>query len=168
MTLNIRKLNAADIGFSADLKQAIAWDTLANPEVIKSVSTILAEVKTDGDAAVLKWTKKLDQLDLSSAEELEIPQERLLESLASIPSEQLQALEKAAIRIITFSDFRANTSPLFKELKILKLNDHIILENCLFVYDSLKKKIPRCFKNYFTKLEDVNPNISTRNSKSGF
>ena len=99
MTLNIRKLNAADIGFSADLKQAIAWDTLANPEVIKSVSTILAEVKTDGDAAVLKWTKKLDQLDLSSAEELEIPQERLLESLASIPSEQLQALEKAAIRI---------------------------------------------------------------------
>ena len=99
MTLNIRKLNAADIGFSADLKQALAWDTLANPEVIKSVSTILAEVKTDGDAAVLKWTKKLDQLDLSSAEELEIPQERLLESLASIPSEQLQALEKAAIRI---------------------------------------------------------------------
>ncbi len=99
MTLNIRKLNASDIGFAADLKQALAWDSLANPDVVKSVNDILREVKADGDAAVLKWTKKLDQMDLSSAEELEISQVRLQKSLASIPSEQLQALETAAIRI---------------------------------------------------------------------
>lgn len=99
MTLNIRKLNAADPSFSADLKQALEWDTLANADVTKTVNTILSEVKTDGDAAVLKWTKNLDQLDLSSASELEIPQERLQKSLASIPAEQLHALEKAALRI---------------------------------------------------------------------
>ena len=99
MTLNIRKLNAADKGFAADLKQALAWDTLANPDVVKSVNTILAEVRAEGDAAVLKWTKKLDQLDLSSAKDLEIPRERLHQSLASIPAEQLMALEKAALRI---------------------------------------------------------------------
>lgn len=99
MTVNIRKLNASDIGFSAELKKALAWDSLANPEVVKTVNSILGEVKSDGDAAVLKWTKKLDHLDLLSAGELEIPQQRLQESLASIPSEQLQALEKAATRI---------------------------------------------------------------------
>lgn len=99
MTLNIHKLNASDIGFAADLKKALAWESLANPDVVKSVNAILGEVKADGDAAVLKWTKKLDQMDLSSAEELEISQERLQKSLASIPSEQLQALGKAAIRI---------------------------------------------------------------------
>ncbi len=59
MTLNISKLNASDSSFPADLKQALAWDTLAKPDVIKTVNTILSEVKAEGDAAVLKWTKNL-------------------------------------------------------------------------------------------------------------
>ena len=37
-------------------------------------------------------------------------------------------LQKAAIRIITFSDFRTNSSPLFKGNGILKLEDRVTLE----------------------------------------
>ena len=115
MTLNIRKLNASDIGFSAELKKALAWDSLANPEVVKTVNSILGEVKSDGDTAVLKWTKKLDHLDLLSSGELEIPQKRLQESLASIPSEQLQALEKAAARIKLYHEKQKQGSWQFED-----------------------------------------------------
>ena len=77
-------------------------------------------------------------------------------------------LQKAAIRIITFSDFRAHTNALFKENKILKFQDRVTLDNCLFVYDSLKNKLPRCFKGYFKTLEETySSNVRTRNSKSG-
>lgn len=99
MTLTIRKLNAADAEFTAELKHALAWDSLASPQVIATVAAILAEVKSQGDAAVLKWTKQLDKLDVSTVAELEIPNERLQKSLASIPADQLKALENAAARI---------------------------------------------------------------------
>ncbi|MDG2089622.1 MAG: histidinol dehydrogenase [Gammaproteobacteria bacterium] len=99
MTLNIRHLNATDPGFSAELKKALAWDSLASPAVLNTVNSILEEVKTSGDSAVLELTQKLDQRVLSSIEELEIPLDRLQKSLATIPSDQLQALENAALRI---------------------------------------------------------------------
>ncbi|MBN4053478.1 histidinol dehydrogenase [Haliea sp. AH-315-K21] len=99
MTLNIRKLNAADSSFTIELKQALAWDALASPDVLATVASIIEAVKADGDTAVLKLTQKFDNRELSSAEELEIPLERLQKSLTSIPSEQLQALENAALRI---------------------------------------------------------------------
>ena len=77
-------------------------------------------------------------------------------------------LQKAAIRIITFSDFRAHTSTLFKDTKILKFQDRVTLENCLFVYDFFKNKLPRCFNNYFKTLKETyRSNVCTRNSKSG-
>ena len=77
-------------------------------------------------------------------------------------------LQKAALRIITFSDFRAHTNPLFKETKIIKLKDSITLENFLFVYDFLKNRLPRCFDNYFKTLKEVySSGVRTRNSESG-
>lgn len=99
MTLNIRKLNAADPDFTDELNQALAWDSLASPEVLATVNSILGKVKADGDSAVLELTQKLDQRVLASIEELEIPLQRLQKSLTTIPSDQLQALEKAALRI---------------------------------------------------------------------
>ena len=43
----------------------------------------------------------------------------------------LQRMQKKAIRLITFCDFDAHTSPLFFELKLLKLQDHIKLQTLL-------------------------------------
>ena len=42
-------------------------------------------------------------------------------------------LQNRAMRILSFSDFYANADPLFKMFNILKLNDIIALQNCLFV-----------------------------------
>ena len=42
--------------------------------------------------------------------------------------------------------------PLYGNLKILKLNDQIILQNCLFVHDVLNNISPICFKKYFKNL----------------
>lgn len=99
MTLNIRNLSTTDATFEVDLKQALTWDSIANAEVLSSVNSIIEEVRSGGDSAVLELTQKFDQRELSSIEELEIPQDLLQQSLASVPSDQLQALENAALRI---------------------------------------------------------------------
>ena len=86
----------------------------------------------------------------------------------NIHQNKIFLLQKAALRIINFSNFRTHSSPLFKENYILKLNDCVTLENSLFVYDFLKDKLPKCFKNYFKTLkESYNSSMNTRNSKSG-
>jgi len=99
MTLAIRKLNAADADFTAELKKVLAWDLLASPDVLATVNAILQEVKAAGDKAVLELTKKFDQRDVSSISELEISRQCLQQSLENIPAVQRQALENAASRI---------------------------------------------------------------------
>ena len=51
-------------------------------------------------------------------------------------------LQKKAIRIITFSDFRAHTSPIFKQLSLLKLCDVVELQTALFMYQYNKGILP--------------------------
>ena len=46
---------------------------------------------------------------------------------------QILILQKKAIRIITFSDFKEHTLPLFRELKILRLTDLFFFHNALFM-----------------------------------
>ena len=50
---------------------------------------------------------------------------------------------------MTFSHFQAHSSPLFKELKLLKLPDIVTSSNIIFTHDTLDKKSPTIFNDYF-------------------
>ena len=69
------------------------------------------------------------------------------------------------MRIITFSEFKAHTSPIFKALKILKFKDQIYLHNCLLVHDKINNILPENFNDYFITNNDLNT-IGTKSSKS--
>ena len=43
----------------------------------------------------------------------------------------ISILQKKSVRIMTFSDFKAHSNPIFIELKILKVEDSIHVINCL-------------------------------------
>ena len=75
-------------------------------------------------------------------------------------------IQKNALRIMSFSEFRAHSSPLFKTFEILKIEDQVTLSNCLLVHDYLKGKLPQSFENTFKQLKDLN-SVSTRNTTSG-
>ena len=62
---------------------------------------------------------------------------------------KVETAQKAAIRIISFSDFHAHTSPIFKSLKILRLQEHIKLQHILLVYDIINKNLPSSFNDFF-------------------
>ena len=75
-------------------------------------------------------------------------------------------LQNRAQRILEFADFRDEANPLYKNNKILKLSDQVTTQNCIFVFDYLKKNLPQCFNTYFTRINEIH-NIQTTSSRLG-
>ena len=81
-------------------------------------------------------------------------------------TEKISRLQKAAMRIMTFSEFRAHSEPLFKKLEILEFTDSIAVNNCSFVHDYFNGKLPRSFTNTFLRTDNLYE-YSTRQAASG-
>ena len=64
-------------------------------------------------------------------------------------------LQKKAIHLISFKDPQEPSSPLFKELELLKLSDIIKLNNILFTHSCLNNQTPPIFQKFF-KYKDIN------------
>ena len=58
-------------------------------------------------------------------------------------TKKLQILQNKALRIMNFQPPRTSATPLFKMSNILKINDHINLQNFLLAYNSLKGFLPQ-------------------------
>ena len=81
---------------------------------------------------------------------------------------QTVLLQKKAIRLMSFAPVDAPSSPLFKNLNILKLNDLITTNNIIFVHKTLNNLSPSHFNNFFN-LYITGHDHNTRNDpSSGF
>ena len=65
------------------------------------------------------------------------------------PCKRINILQKRAIRLMTFSSFRAHSSPIFKQLKLIKLMDQIQCQNVLLIHQILNDRIPEELKSVF-------------------
>ncbi|MBF0266752.1 MAG: histidinol dehydrogenase [Gammaproteobacteria bacterium] len=97
--MKIRKLNSSDGNFYDDLKAALAWDSSFDQSVKETVSKILDDIRKQGDAAVLAYTNKFDQMSVESINDLVISRERLQQALDNLPDEQRNALQLSADRV---------------------------------------------------------------------
>ena len=76
---------------------------------------------------------------------------------------QLFIVQKRAIRIISFSEPKSHSEPLFKSLNLLKLNDVIESQILSFVYQWSHGLLPPCFSKYFNFTSSVH-SYATRQS----
>ena len=53
------------------------------------------------------------------------------------------------------------TNPLFKKLEIMKLEDILLYNNCIFAYDQINENLPENFKDFFLTAENQH-NYNTR------
>lgn len=68
--------------------------------------------------------------------------------------EPLVILQKKAIRIMTFSEYFAHTSTLFKQYNILKFHDIVTFYTAQFMHHYHLGKLPSCFNSFFTNVSD--------------
>ena len=80
--------------------------------------------------------------------------------------DKITRLQKAAMRIMTFSEFKSHSEPLFKKLQILKFRDSISVNNCSFVYDYFHDNLPGSYTNTFIRPNDLH-DYSTRKATTG-
>ncbi len=113
--LTVTRLRSAQTDFDVVLGQLLAWDDSVDQQVNESVRHILHSVKTEGDAAVLAFTAKFDQLEAASVADLEISQQRLQQALHTIPTAQREALEHAAKRVRDYHEHQVQGSWQYEE-----------------------------------------------------
>ncbi len=100
----MRRLSTADPGFQTQLDALLAWDSVSDAQVQQTVETIIAQVRSRGDAALVDYTASFDRWSPATAGDLEIPRARLARAWESIPADQRQALELASARIRAYAE----------------------------------------------------------------
>ncbi|MFY8089408.1 MAG: histidinol dehydrogenase, partial [Rubrivivax sp.] len=97
--ITVRQLSTTDADFDRHLSEALLWSADTDAAIEQRVAEILVDVRQRGDAAVLDYTARFDQLQAASVAELEISQAELRAALSRIPEAQRSALQQAAARV---------------------------------------------------------------------
>jgi histidinol dehydrogenase len=100
----IRILDSRDPGFLAGLDGLLAWESVSDGAVNQRVNQILADVRAQGDAALLDYTRRFDGWEPVDAADLILPRPRLEQAYTHIPAEQRAALERSRDRIRAFAE----------------------------------------------------------------
>lgn len=111
----IQRLSTSDPLFSEKLDDLLAWSSVSDPAVAKTVESILSQVKSIGDQAVVDYTNQFDQRNISSVDELLISSDALQQALINLPEDQRQALTVAAERVRRYHEYQVQASWQFTE-----------------------------------------------------
>ncbi len=102
--MKIARLDSAAADFDTRLQQLLHWSEAQDQGIEAAVATILAEVRSQGDAAVLARTAQFDGVQAASVAELEIPRAQLQVAFDGLPGAQRKALELAAARVRSYHE----------------------------------------------------------------
>ena len=102
--VKVKHLNSKDAVFKETLLSSLSLP-MADDEAIDAVVVkVLAQVKTNGDVAVLDFTKQFDRLDVEGVAELEISRQELERAYQGLSAEQKNALDIAAQRVRAYHE----------------------------------------------------------------
>ncbi len=100
--MSIRRLSTREPEFLATLDALLAFDNSTDEAIERTVAEILSNVRRLGDAAVLDYTRRFDQLDAASMAQLELPPAELKAAYDALPAAQRSALDQAAARVTSY------------------------------------------------------------------
>ncbi len=104
MPVQIRQLDTSASDFEAEFAKLRHWSADADLAIEDRVEAILADVKTNGDAAVLEYTTRFDGLVAGSVAALELTRDELKAAFDAITPAQRAALESAARRVRSYHE----------------------------------------------------------------
>lgn len=102
--ITITELDAASPDFAGQLQQLLAWNETEDFDIHRQVLDIIADVRSNGDKAVIAYTNRFDHRQVSAASELELSQASLKSAFEAIPTNQAAALQTAADRIRAYAE----------------------------------------------------------------
>ncbi len=113
--IEIKQLSSTMTDFESQLESILAWDAVSDTAVTDTVKEILQDVKTEGDNAVLDYSRRFDRIDAETMADLEIPLNRAEQALQTIPKAQREALQAAAKRVRSYHEHQKQDSWTYTE-----------------------------------------------------
>jgi histidinol dehydrogenase len=104
------RLSTAQPDFDAAFQARLHWSAETDSQVESRVAEILDAVRLQGDAAVLAYTARFDQLSAASMQDLELTQSELRAAFDSLPADQREALQQAAARVRSYHEAQKKAS----------------------------------------------------------
>ncbi len=101
---DIKRLDSAQPDFAQVYAALIDYDVNRDTEVRTRVAEIIAQVRERGDAAVLDYTRELDNRVVDSMGDVRIGKDRMQAALKEIPAAQRDALKQAARRLQDYAE----------------------------------------------------------------
>ena len=100
------KFNIRDISFKEEFYRFLSLRNKVSNEVTEIVQSIIIDIETKGDEALVNYTNELDKRKIETIRDCFVENNRLDESLKKINEDERNALELAAKRI---KNFHVNT-----------------------------------------------------------
>ncbi|WP_080521727.1 histidinol dehydrogenase [Methyloprofundus sedimenti] len=104
MNQSIARLNTSDANFQTQLQQLLAFEESSDHDIHQRVIDIIANVRNNGDQAVLDYTNQFDQCSFTKPSEMELSQAQLKAAWDSLPQDKAEALEFAANRVRVYAE----------------------------------------------------------------
>lgn len=108
--MKMRRLSTSADNFWGELEALLAWESVSDDKVNTIVRDVLKNVKARGDEALIEYSQKFDRISATEGSQLEIPKEKLVEALNTIPAAQREALEFAAERVRQYHEKQVQES----------------------------------------------------------
>jgi histidinol dehydrogenase len=121
----IARLSSSEKGFSVALDKLLAYEETQDAAVERVVAEIVRDVRGRGDAAVLEYTAKFDQLKAATVGELEVSSAQLQAALDSLATPERDALHAAADRVRNYHERQKAQSWYFEESDGTRLGQKI-------------------------------------------
>ncbi len=101
--MTARRLSTLDPGFEADFAALLGLKREESVDVDDAVRSIIADVRSRGDAAVIDLTRRFDRFDLTAGS-MAVTSTEIDAALAEVGPERMAALEAAARRIRAYHE----------------------------------------------------------------
>ncbi len=102
--IKITRLDNTTSDFDSQLKSLLAWDESDDLEVHRRVLDIIANVRKNGDKAVIEYSNQFDQTQFKKATDLELSTDILKQAWDSLSAEKADALQTAANRVRAYAE----------------------------------------------------------------
>ena len=103
-------LNSQQADFHRIFRDRLAFEPSLDASVVDSVRSVLADVRHQGDKAVMRYTAQWDGLSVSSMTQLEVPAEQMQAAFKNLDAAKRSALQTAAERIGRFHEAQKQNS----------------------------------------------------------
>ncbi len=130
----ITKLSSAQSDFQHKLSALLAWESVSNVGVAKTVDDIIANIRSKGDKALIDYSIKLDGVSASNMSDLTIDLPALKQAFESLNDQEKSALQTAADRVWIYHNKQKQDTWTYTEDNGTLLGQKITPLDCVGLY----------------------------------